>query len=129
MTAGIGILAGCLLVVGAIVAVQLFAGRYARRLEGEPVPSLPGPLGERLRGDVVLWFHSATCGPCKAMEPGIRALEAQGLAIVIDAHTQVDVARAFGVMATPTTVVVQGGRIQRVRMGVLGPAELASLAS
>ncbi|MCA9573014.1 MAG: thioredoxin family protein [Myxococcales bacterium] len=127
MNAGIGLLLGCLAVVGFLWGSQLVMSRLARRNEGQPVPGVDGPMREKLDGDVLVWFHSKSCGPCRAMEPGVRQLAAEGRAEIVDVHENLPLAQAFGVMATPTTVHVKGGRIEAVRTGMLRPEELRAL--
>ena len=121
MSAGVGILLGVGLLFALHQLLQALAGRLSRRKEGEPVPD------PRFGGDQLIWFHSRTCAPCRAMEPVIRRLESQGRARVVDVHQELSVARAFGVMATPTTVRVRDDRILAVRSGVLAPEQLEAL--
>lgn len=127
MNIGIGLLIGIGLVFGTLFALQAFAARMAKRMEGEAAPAVDGPLGDRMSGNLLVWFHSETCGPCKAMEPFVRQLEAEGKAEIVDVHKNLSVAQAFGVMATPTTVHVRDGQILTVRPGVMGKAQMEAM--
>ena len=81
---------------------------------GRPAAPL-GPLGDP-EGRVV-WFFAPHCRPCHAMRPDIDALGDGVIAVDVTQHP--DLARAYGVMATPTTVWVREGRIQSVKVGVV----------
>lgn len=127
MSPGIAILVGVVGTFAVLGLIQAVASRRAKALEGEPVPDLPGPIGDAVRGTTLVWFHSPTCGPCRAMHPTIAAMEREGRAVAVDVSTDLDVAKAFNVFATPTTVKIVDGRILAVRMGALSPAQLAAL--
>jgi thiol-disulfide isomerase/thioredoxin len=103
--------------------------RMAAELEGSEVGELPEPYASVAKGDTLLWFHSPSCGPCRAMYPDVKALEADGKLHVVDVTQHFDVARAFKVMATPTTVRVKHGRIVAVRAGVLRGKALETLGA
>ena len=117
MTLGQSMFVGLLILAAAVVLLQWWVGHRGRRAEGQPVPKLSGALGERLAEDVVLWFHSPTCAPCRVMQPEVDALVARGEAVAIDVTEDFETAKAFGVMATPTTVWVRGGVVRRVVTG------------
>ena len=123
MSAGLWVLLGSLLMVGVLVGVQWWMGRQARALVGEPVPA---SVADQVPQDGIVWFHSPSCGPCKAMRPQVAALD-DGQAWSVDVSQDLETARAFGVMATPTTVRVRAGRVLEVRTGALGPDALQQL--
>lgn len=127
MSLGVWIFSVVLGMVAMAVAMQFAMSRAARASEGKLAPELDGPLGAAVKGDTLVWFHSPTCGPCRAMEPAVEALERSGQAIIVDVSKRLDVAQAFGVMATPTTIRIRGGQIESVRTGMLRPEALAAL--
>lgn len=104
---------------------QFLAQRAARKSEGQPAPALPGELGDAVKGDVIVWFHAPGCAPCRAMKPTVEALGDK--ARIIDVSQDMHTAQAFGVMATPTTVVIRAGQIAAVRVGAMSPSALAAL--
>ncbi|MEO1496600.1 MAG: trypsin-like peptidase domain-containing protein [Planctomycetota bacterium] len=73
----------------------------------------------------VLDFYLPTCPPCRAMEPTVDRLAAQGVPIrKIDGSADNAAARRFGVHSYPTFVTVAGGReIGRIE----GATDLANL--
>lgn len=69
----------------------------------------------------IFYFTAAYCGPCKAMSPMIEQLQQTypGL-IKIDIEKQPGLTESFGVMATPTFVVVKDNHISEVKVGSSG---------
>ncbi|MCO4746654.1 MAG: thioredoxin family protein [Proteobacteria bacterium] len=118
-------------IVGMVVlsfAAQFAMARKSKAAEGKPAPELDGAIGQAVRGSTVLWFHSPTCGPCRSMEPTANELQAAGKLHVVDVSKRMDIAMAFGVMATPTTIQVVDGQVELVQLGVLPPDRLMALA-
>jgi thioredoxin 1 len=75
----------------------------------------------KLIKDGVLYFYSQRCGACKAMEPQVEKLS-QGLEVKkIDVFSEEGqkIAKGLGVMATPTTLVVKDGKVQKSFVGVV----------
>ncbi len=78
----------------------------ARPLGAELVATVGGSLGERA---TLLQFSSAFCAPCRATRRVLA--EVTGLVggvahVEIDAEHHLEATRAFGVLRTPTTVVL-----------------------
>lgn len=125
MSAGTGLLLGILATLGFLYGVQWLTARKARALEGQGVPEL---LIERgLADDGLLWFHSPTCGPCRAMQPHVEALAAEGRAHIVDVSVTPEIAVACGVLGTPTTIAIADRRIVQVVPGVVPPAALEGM--
>ncbi len=114
--------------VGLMWIVQVLLARTARQREGTEVGPVPEPFDGLVRGDTLLWFHSPSCGPCRAMRGDVEAMQAQGRLHAVDVSRHLDVARAMSVMATPTTVRVRHGRIVEVRTGVMRLEALERMA-
>ena len=74
MSPGLIILTLILVGFGAISGLQFWMQAQASAQKGKSAPSLPGPLGEAVQGDALLFFHSPSCGPCKAMHPRIASM-------------------------------------------------------
>lgn len=118
-----------LVLVGGFVAlnvtVQVVARRRAAKLRGQPLPALPGTTGERIAasGRALVYFFTPTCAACRPLTPRMKALAAGGQPVFpIDAMQEPELARAFSVMATPTTVEIQDGRVTGVSIGPVEPA-------
>lgn len=66
----------------------------------------------------LVYFFSEHCPPCRQMTPVVDGLAAErGGVHKVDVATRREVARLFGVHATPTTFVVKEGRIVRALLG------------
>lgn len=125
MSLGVGILVAALLAVGALLALQAFAHVRTREQVGTQAPALDGLPRH---GVALVWFHSPTCGPCRAMKPAITAVAGAGATVVhIDVSQRPDVAQAFAVMATPTTVLVREGVVRDTRVGAQRREQLEAL--
>jgi thioredoxin 1 len=100
-----------------VVGLRVFMVMRIKRQEGKPVPELSGKLGRaaRGRGRSMFYFYSPQCGPCKAMTPVVKSM--RGDVFAVDITKDMDVARKFGVMATPTTVLVKRGVVQQILVG------------
>jgi thioredoxin 1 len=108
------------------IALQVMARRRAAKLEGQQLPSLPGAVGARITGAAtgLVYFFTPTCAACRPITPRMKAMAERGGAVFpIDATQDPQLAAAFSVMATPTTVEVKAGRVVKVHIGPV-PAEL-----
>ncbi len=116
-------------VVGLVLMsiTQIRLQRAAHRQIGRPAP----PLSDLpATGAALVWFHSPSCGPCRAMEPAVEALAAGGHTVIaIDVTLRRADAYAWSVMATPTSVFVRDGTITASRVGALPKATLEALLS
>ena len=66
----------------------------------------------------LVYFFTPTCGACRAVTPRMKDLAAKGQPVFpIDATQDPELAQALSVMATPTTVEVQDGRVVAVHIG------------
>ena len=117
-------------VVGAVGLAWAFGQLVARRAQAAVGGDVRELAGEGAVGldDMVLWFHSPSCGPCRAMEPLVQQLVDDGKARAVDVFEEPDLARSFGIMATPTTVRVRAGTVETVKTGFLNRAALDNLA-
>lgn len=119
-------------VVVFFVALQLRVVIASRLLRGRPAPDFQSLLrpGQAGHDRYLLYFYSAHCGPCRRMGPHVDALAARHTNVVkVDISAELAVARAFGIMATPTTVLVRDGTIARVVLGERTERRLEALLS
>lgn len=76
----------------------------------------------------LVYFFSPTCGPCRAMTPVIRALSAEDPRVrAVDVSREPEVALRYGVLGTPTVVVVREGKVADVLVGARSEAQLRAL--
>ena len=112
-----------------VVLMQVQLYRRARRMEGQEAPDTSILDGiDPARSRKVYYFYGRHCGPCKAMAPIIERMhESHPNLIKMDIAEAPDLARQFGIVATPTFVLVEGGRIRRVRLGSMSPRQLRAM--
>jgi thioredoxin 1 len=107
--------------VAFILAMNLSVVLRAKFKKGKVVSDIGGKIGEAIkRGErVMLYFYSPTCSACKVQTPIIDNL-ANGRTKIfkIDVSRDVNTALKFGVMGTPSIVVVEDGKIKEFFVGV-----------
>ena len=73
-------------------------------------------------------FHAVWCGPCKMLEPAIKAVHAKlgdkisFLKVDIDKNPKA--ARTFGIQGVPTLILFRDGEIKWRQSGVMSAASL-----
>ena len=67
MSTGLLLFLAALVPIALLVGMQVLMRASARAMTGKPAP-------DGLPRDGLLFFHSPTCGPCRAMEPDVAAL-------------------------------------------------------
>jgi len=113
-----------------VLGLQLWPFLRARRMRGRVAPALDGLVTEpeRLQGRLLLYFWSPRCGMCRGMTPVIEQLAGErGDVISVNVFEQQEVARELGVMATPTLVVLQGGKVERLLLGAKSERQIRAL--
>jgi thioredoxin 1 len=118
-------------VISAVVlfflGVHIFVCVRAKNTRGNRVPPLPGPLGDAVarHSRTMAYFFSPSCPACRTQTPVIERLRRDNPNIFsIDASTSPDIARALGVLATPTVVIIENGMIEQVLIGARSPNAL-----
>jgi thiol-disulfide isomerase/thioredoxin len=114
-------------IVGLFVLLQLSAKLRARARKGKPAPSVNGQLGKSIqRGDKVLaYFYSPTCRACRTQEQNLEKIQEKFKNIIrINAAKDRDAASSFGIMGTPTTIIIDHGIIQEYFVGITPPNKI-----
>ena len=99
---------------------------------GKEAPELSGRYDRAVRsGEIALfYFYSQNCGACKAMTPMVEELaEVKNNCFLVDVQSDMVTPGAFGVMATPSTVIVEEGKIKDFLVGSQSKNKLSSLMS
>lgn len=103
--------------VVAIFALQLFVYIKSRAMKGRPAPEMEG-AGQRSERRSLYYFYSPSCHACRNMGPVVDGLAQRYSGVEkVDVTQRLEVARRFGVRATPTTVLVSDGAIEDVLLG------------
>ena len=121
------ILIGLLLV---FVLFQMLPLVRAFLMRGKPAPDLAGLIDARLLGEerLLFYFSSPRCPMCRSMNPVIERLAAQHDNIIkVDVSETIELARKFGVMGTPTVVLVRNGKVDRMLVGAKSEKQVRAL--
>lgn len=112
-----------ILLGGVILLMPLFSYLLSRRMVGKSVAD--SRLG---RSDQLIYFYRANCGPCRTMTPIIDQLSQNHDKLTkIDITQDPDTARAYGIRATPTTILVKEHVIKEVLLGAKSQRTLEQL--
>ena len=114
--------------IALMVAMQVAVRLRARAQQGKAVPKLSGPLGKHIAKGrrALVYFHSPGCAACRPVTPRLKELSKKNEGVyVIDVSEQMETARALAVMATPTFVEIEQGKIAAVHVGRAPEALLA----
>ena len=119
--------------LGALAAgvflMQVNLHRRAHHVEGQAAPdtSILDGLGSK-HARKVYYFYGRHCGPCKAMAPMIERVRRDYPNLIkLDIAEAPDLARQFGIVATPTFVMVESGTIRKVRLGGISQRRLLAM--
>lgn len=111
------------LIVG-LVAVAAAYILWARIASGKPVGKPVDPLDSALpglaahRNKAVIYCYSRHCRPCRKMSPAIDGLQERHPNVFkLDLAQHAGESRAIGIGATPTTLLVEGGKVSKVLVG------------
>ena len=108
---------------GFLFLVSLLSYLASRRMIGKRL-ELNTPTG----GSRLFYFYSPSCGPCRSMTPIVDKLASQSDAITkVDISQDPELAKRFGIRATPTTVLVEDDTIKDVRLGAQSQKQLQQL--
>ncbi len=114
-----------------MVGMQVLVRVRARLQTGKAVPPLGGALGKHVANGrrALVYFHSPGCAACRAITPTMKTLsQTKEGVFVVDVSQELATAQALGVMATPTFVAIDGGKIARFHVGP-APADLVAAFS
>ena len=125
-----------LVLVGGLLALRFglsfLLSRAANSHRGRNIESYDAPAARQLRGrsSGLLYFFSPGCGACKTMTPAVEELARKSPGIrAVDISRDMASARAFGIIGTPSLVVMREGLVADVRVGPMGIDELQRLAA
>lgn len=123
-----------LYIVLAFILLFVFAQykmvRSARKMKGRNITGLKGELKrlEEKGARGLLYFYSPGCHACKNMTPVIKELRNENKNVFdIDAASNIELTAKFGIMATPTTILMESGNIKEIFVGARSKEQLKSL--
>jgi thioredoxin 1 len=117
-------------VVGFFVFVQLYFLISSLLKKGKTIKKFSGELGRKVENGnkLLLYFYTPTCGACKAMTPVIDKLSRENKDVhKINLARDMNLAKIFGVMGTPATIVVEDAKIKKYILGARSESFLKKL--
>lgn len=106
--------------VGLFVLLQIWMRVKTVFKKGKPVPELPAKYSKVLQSGkpALFYFYSDNCAACKPMTPIIDKFSRSNRNVFkINARRDIDLVRKFGIMGTPSTILVQDGVIKEFLVG------------
>jgi thiol-disulfide isomerase/thioredoxin len=125
------VLVAVLPLVGLFVVLPLYARARGRALQGQALPPLPGPTGDRLSraGKALVYFFSPSCRACRPFTTRFQELSRSGRPVfLVNVFEDTDLARALRVMGTPSVVEIGDGKIVGYHVGSVPAEVLARVA-
>lgn len=75
-------------------------------------------------------FHASWCGPCKAMEPSLAAIDGKPAQVFkVDVDQAPEIAMRYGVRGVPTLLVMKKGEVVDMRTGAQSQSQLNSMVA
>lgn len=105
-----------------MIGMQLVVRARANALKGAALPELSGAIGRRIAASkrALVYFFSPQCGACRPITPRVKELGKSNPSVfAIDVMQDMEVARALRVMATPSTVEIEEGKIVGYHIGLI----------
>ena len=119
-----------LAIVGLFVVMQLYIRLSAVFKKGKVIEGVKGKLGSDIQSGkkMLVYFYSNSCAACKPMTPMVDRLKKEFKNIhKINLATDMDTGRAFGVMGTPATILVEDQKIKSFNLGARTESFLRNL--
>ena len=115
---------------GAFLLLQIVMVVKMRMKKGKPAPELSGEMASALEKEkkVLFYFYSPTCGACRSMTPVIEEHQKSKRNIFsINIMKDMATAKKFGVLGTPSLVMVEEGLISEFLVGAQSREKIAGL--
>ncbi len=112
-----------------VIGLRIYWNFKSKRMRGSELPILEGEFAKLRKGKGVVYFYAPNCRPCKMVEPVIKKLskELKKVHFVrVNVAENPEVARKFGILATPAVIITKDGRMEDV---LLGPVTEGTLRS
>lgn len=102
------------IIIALFFGFQYFMVFKMKLKKGKPAPELSGSYGKAVKNNKtsLFYFYSPSCGACRSMTPLVEGYtKNNSRCFKVDVSKDMETARAFGVMGTPSTVLVENGLI------------------
>ena len=109
-----------------VVGIRLYWAFKSKRMKGQEIPDFP-EFQRLKKGKGVIYVHSPNCRPCKFVDPVVKKLskELKGVHFVkVNAMEKPEVVRKLGVLATPSLIITESGKVKEVLIGPVNEGTL-----
>ncbi len=109
-----------------VVGIRLYWAFKSKRMKGQEIPDIP-EFHRLKKGKGVIYVHSPNCKPCKFVDPIVKKLskELKGVHFVkVNAMEKPEVVRKLGVLATPSLIITESGKVKEVLIGPVNEGTL-----
>jgi len=103
-----------------IFGLRIYWKFKSKKMKGQELPVLEGEFSRLKKGKGVIYFHAPNCRPCRMVDPVIKKLskELKKVSFVkVNIAETPELARKFGILATPSIIITKNGHIEEVLMG------------
>lgn len=116
------------LVAVAFSLFLLFPVVKAWMARGKQLRLANGDDARLLVGRKLVYFMAPHCGMCRSTTPIIEALQRErDDVITVDASERPDLAKSFHVMATPSFVLINNGRVEKLAVGAKSARQIMKM--
>ncbi|MDA3860261.1 MAG: thioredoxin family protein [Melioribacteraceae bacterium] len=111
-----------LVIIGFMIILKVIMQKRAQKSQGKSIDAslFDDEIKTLLSGNKsILYFFSPTCGVCKSQAPIIDKLKEEfNLVGKIDLSLNQNAAQEFGILGTPTTILMKGNIVNEVFVGL-----------
>lgn len=103
---------------------------HARKMRGRSAPNLKHFMNEKQKSAkrLLVYFWSPNCPVCRGMSKIVDELINSNMALLkINVQNDLDIAQSFKIMATPSLIVLEDGKIEQILIGVKSQREILAL--
>jgi len=112
-----------------LIGMRIAMVSKAKKLEGQSVPQLRGKHGKWIKKGkgTILYFHRPGCRACTEMTKHVKDMQKNTDGVFsLDISNDMETAQKLGILATPTTVLIKDGVVQKC---LIGPQPTSNLAA
>ena len=109
-----------------IIGIRVYWAFKSKRMKGQEIPDIP-EFQRLKKGKGVIYVHSPNCRPCKFVDPVVKKLskELKGVHFVkVNAMEKPEIVRKLGVLATPSLIITENGKVKEVLIGPVNEGTL-----
>ena len=114
------VLGGIVVLFLAFIGLQQFMIRKMQKMKGKEAPELSRKEGKAIKKGqkALFYFYSPQCGACRTITPVIEEMMKKNRRVFkVNLAEDREIAMKFGIMATPTTIVVEKQMIKELLIG------------